>query len=292
MLYEISLPQSVKINVNSKRKIIRLHKMKGASGVKSALDFAVSFYSKNTEAIFIELSTLEDLKTIYNLRYKNIGIIYNFKEKDLAEFSSYEKIFKAYEIKVIVDDIKTDRVISVIKEITKYDVEVELSFTLFSKLSAKEWEEVAKEIILNPHIVHRVEPLFSMTYYLYQKQRAEISKATLWKVIGEEVEKNLYIDEDENITLSKRWANKGKYFASLDDKSIKIKEGEFYKKLQTYEQNLFFTNMECSMCEYYGYCKASLKFENSGYDCSGFKNALDIVSKNFDRFKVDKKEIA
>ena len=46
------------------------------------------------------------------------------------------------------------------------------------------------------------------------------------------------------------------------------------------------------MCSHYGYCKAYLKFENSSYDCSGFKNALDFVEENFDTFKTDSKELA
>ena len=52
MLYEISLPQSIKLNVKSTNKVIRLHKMKGIQGIKSAIDSIVTFYTQNSKAIY------------------------------------------------------------------------------------------------------------------------------------------------------------------------------------------------------------------------------------------------
>ena len=292
MLYEINLPQSVKMNVSSKRKVIRLHQMKDIAGIKSAIDSTVAFYGKNTEAIYVQLNALEDLKSIHNLRYKGIGIIYDLKESELAVLSTYAALFKEYNVTVVIDTLNSDKLVSAIKELTKYDVEVEISSALLLSLDAKAWDTLAKEVITNPKIVQRVEPLFSMAYYLYQKRRGQETQATLWKVTGDEVSNRLYVDDKENVTLSKRWADEKRYFGNLNDKENDIQASEFYKKLDNYEQDLFFTNMDCSMCSHYGYCKAYLKFENSSYDCSGFKNALDFVEENFDTFKTDSKELA
>jgi hypothetical protein len=284
MLYEISLPQSKKLNVNSTKKVIRLHKMNGIKGMKSAVDSIIAFYSKNSKSIYLELFELEDLQAIYNLRYKNIGSVYRYKEQDLEKLSVYKEAFRAYEVKIIIDKCDLKELITTIKTLAEYNVEIELTYDLVSKLTPEDWEVVTSEIILDSEIVQKVEPFFSMAYYQYQKTKGQKTAATLWKVFGDSVGERLYITEDGDIALSKRWSDKDRYFGYLGDKAD-IHDSPFFEELSKHEQNIFFTNMNCAMCDHFVYCKAYMKYENSEYDCEAFKKSLDEIGKNLEQYK-------
>ncbi len=286
MYKEINLPMDTKLDVSSYLKIVRVSNFKDISSFKNSIDNTIKFYGKNTKRLYFYLEDLEILKTLYNLKYKNMFMLFDVNTKNISLVKEYKEILGSFYTKALLDSIiKPSEVVDIVKFLAKYNIRSEISYDLFKKLDSKNFENITKELLLDKKYVKYVEPFFSFANYVYEKNIKKSSKHTLWEIFKDELNGFLYINKDSDVAVSKRWDKRGKYLYNLDDKEQSIKKSPLYQELKSYDENLFFENLECAMCDKYELCKAYLKFENKEYDCSGFKSMIEEIEKNFEIFK-------
>ncbi len=289
MFSEVNLPQNIKLSIDSEKKVVRLDKFSNIVSFKSKLDKTIEFYSKNTKFIYFYLSDFSILKTLYNLKYKRLNIVFNLNEKNLKLLKEYKDFLKYFRLTAILDSvIKPDEIVMIVKFLHSMGVKSEITYDLFKTISKEDLENITNEIILNKELVKSVEPLFSFTNYIYRKKSKKPIDKTLWDLFKDKIDRFSYITRDGYVTISKRWDKRSRYLFNLDEANQTQNSSELYKELDAYEQNLFFKNLECAMCESYEICGAYLKFEDSKYDCEPFKTMLDKIEKNFDVFKEEK----
>jgi len=289
MYKEIDLPINIKLDAKSNSKVIRVGSIKNIVSFKSMIDKSIKFYSRNTQVLYFYLSDFSLLKTLSNLRYKGLNIIFDVNIKNITLLKEYKNILNNFNLTAVLDSsVKPNEIVSVVKFLSSLGVKSSITFDLFKTIDAKVMQNITKEIVLNPNLVKNVEPFFSFVNYIYEKKiKKEISQ-TLWDTFKDKLEEFFYVTSDGFVTLSKRWDKRSKYFYNLQEPKEKRHSSEFYKELDSYEQNLFFKNLECAMCESFEYCGAYLKFEDGKYECSSFQAMLKEIDENFDIFKVSK----
>jgi len=289
MYKEIDLPISIKLDAKSYSKVIRVDKLTNIVSFKSMIDKSLRFYNRNTEVLYFYLKDFSLLKTMNNLRYKDLNIIFDINIKNIKLLKEYKDILKNFNLTAVLDSgVKPHEIVGVVKFLSFLGVKSVITFDLFKNIDEKEMKHIMNEVVLNPDFVKDVEPFFSFVTYIYEKKTKREIKDTLWDAFKEKPEKFFYVTSDGYVTLSKRWDKRSKYFYNLQEPKEKRHSSEFYKELDSYEQNLFFKNLECAMCESFEFCGAYLKFENGSYDCTPFQTMLKNIEENFDIFKVSK----
>ncbi len=292
MYLEINLPQSLLLDIVSDIKVIRLENSSNIVHFKSKLDNLIRFYSKNSKVLYFYLKNLELLKTINNLKYNHLNIYFSINRKNIQFIKDNGKILKNFYLKAEIDNIvKSDELVDLLKFLSFHKIKSELSYDLFKQLNSDELSKLTKEIILDKNIIKDIEPLFGFVNYIYEKNYKKEISLDLWQLFKDKRDEFIYITSDGFVTISKRWDKRGKYLYNIYD-TIRSENSQLSKELDAYEQNLFFKNLECAMCENYEFCKAYLKFENNKYDCSGFKNMLTIIKDNFIIYKEEKEKVA
>jgi len=286
MYKEINLPQNIKFNKQSFVKVVRIESFKNIKEFKNSIDKTLEFYSKNTNKVYFHLKDLNILKTLDNLMYKNLNISFDVNIKNIEFLKTHESLLKNHKLKASLDStIKTKELVNAVKFLAKKGIKSEISYDLFKKLDKDDLENITQNLILDKSFTKFSEPFFGFVNYIYEKKAKKNPSVTLWELFKDKEEEFYYINQNGDTTISKRWDKRGKYLFNIDDSIEKKKESELLKSLKSYDENLFFENLDCAMCDRYEFCKAYLKFENNSYDCSGFKSMLEIVEKDFDIFK-------
>jgi len=289
MYKEIDLPQNIKLDVPSYAKVIRVSKANNIVSFKSMMDKSIRFYSKNTKVLYFYLSDLSILKTLDNLRYRGLNIIFDVNVKNITLLKEYKDILKNFNLTAILDSsVRPQEIVSVVEFLSMLGIKSSITFDLFKTIDNKEMKNITKKIVLNPNLVKDVEPFYSFVNYIYEKKIKKDITRTLWQTFKDQLDEFSYVTNDGFVTLSKRWDKRSKYLYNLEEPKEKRHTSEFYKKIDSYEQNLFFKNLECAMCESFEYCGAYLKFEDGGFDCTSFQTMLKDIEENFDIFKVSK----
>jgi MoaA/NifB/PqqE/SkfB family radical SAM enzyme len=289
MFKEINLPINTKLDVESNSKVVRVDSLKNIVSFKSQIDKTIGFYSRNTKVLYFYLSDFSLLKTLNNLRYKNLNIIFDLNIKNITLLKEYKEFIKNFNLTAILDSgVKHQEIVSVVKFLSFLGVKSFVTYDLFKTIDEKEMKNITKEIVLNPEFVKDVEPFFSFVNYVYKKKIKKEIDESLWSSFKDKLEEFSYITSDGFVTVSKRWDKRSRYLYNLDEPKERRHESELYKELDSYEQNLFFKNLECAMCESFEYCGAYLKFEDGKYNCTPFQTMLKEIDENFDIFKVSK----
>ena len=289
MFKEINLPVELKLDVESNSKVVRVDSLKNIVSFKSQIDKTIGFYSRNTKVLYFYLSDFSLLKTLNNLRYKNLNIIFDINIKNITLLKEYKEFIRNFNLTAILDSgVKPQEIVSVVKFLSFLSVKSFITYDLFKTIDKKEMKNITKEIVLNPEFVKDVEPFFSFVNYVYKKKIKKEIDESLWSSFKDKLEEFLYITSDGFVTVSKRWDKRSRYLYNLDESKERRYESELYKELDSYEQNLFFKNLECAMCESFEYCGAYLKFEDGKYNCTPFQTLLKEIDENFDIFKVSK----
>ncbi len=287
MYKEINLPQSIKLSTQSNRKVVRVGSVENIVSFKSMIDKTIEFYAQNTHELYLYLSDFSALRELNNLRYRNLNIIFDVNEKNIKLLKEFKDFLPKFRFKAVLDTtVKPDEISSVVKFLSFLGVKSEITYDLFKTIDEKQMKQITDEIVLNTQILKDVEPFFSFTHYIYTKKMKKEIKHTLWDVFKDNIERFSYITNDGYVTISKRWDKRSRYLFNLDEGKEKEMDSELYKELNSYEQNLFFKNLECAMCGSYEFCGAYLKLEDGNYNCTPFQTMLKDIEDNFDIFQV------
>ena len=288
MYKEINLPQNIRFNKQSFVKIVRIDGFKNIKEFKNYIDKTLEFYSKNTNKIYFHLKDLNILKTLDNLMYRNLNISFDVNIKNIEFLKTHKSLLKNHSLKASLDStIKTKELVDVVKFLAKKQIKSEISYDLFKKLDEDDFKNITNKLILDKSFTKSSDPFFGFVNHIYEKKAKKNSSLTLWELFKDKEGEFYYINQNGDTTISKRWDKRGKYLFNIDDSVEQKESSELLKSLKSYDENLFFENLDCAMCDRYEFCKAYLRFENSTYDCSGFKSMLEMIEENFDIFKTN-----
>jgi len=204
MFSEINLPVELKLDVESNSKVVRVDSLKNIVSFKSQIDKTIGFYSRNTKVLYFYLSDFSLLKTLNNLRYKNLNIIFDINIKNITLLKEYKEFIRNFNLTAILDSgVKPQEIVSVVKFLSFLSVKSFITYDLFKTIDKKEMKNITKEIVLNPEFVKDVEPFFSFVNYVYKKKIKKEIDESLWSSFKDKLEEFLYITSDGFVTVSK-----------------------------------------------------------------------------------------
>jgi len=115
----------------------------------------------------------------------------------------------------------------------------------------------------------RIEPLVSMV-----KTAADREDQTLWDFAGENVHRNLFVDDAGRVSISARLADTHPYGTLREIKSGEVESSEAFRRLDGYAEGLFRDQTECSTCRAFPLCGSWLRYADPQYDCEVWQLVL------------------
>ena len=289
MLQEINFPYSIELNFKSKSKVIRISKIDDIAKLKKIIENSLNIYAKNTKSISFYFEDLSMIKKLKNINIKKLNIFFDVTVSNLFFIYKNKNLLDDFYLTALFDkDIKNSDIANLIIIFKNLNIKSFIYPSLFMKIDKNSMQELLERVILKPDIVENVEPFYTMASYIFEKKTLKKHKINLWTTFKEEFKKYLYLDH-KNISLSKEFIEKGKYFTKIENFSINnLQQNDFLKEYEDFEMELFYKHMDCATCQRYEFCKGYFRYKDEDYKCDIFINLLEQIDKNFNLYKEKK----
>ena len=276
MVELINVPYSLRWNQKSRQKVIRVPAL-DKEEFKKATRESFLFYKKNSQYLTFELDMIDNVDFLASLNFRKTALILHaFTKYDIEAIVSLQSKFKAFDkVEIILHKNVDDIVKNIEKLIFDDNIYVRFSVEFLKELSSSELKKAYEDIAFNPDVLSHVYPFVSLVRYfdLQAHSRDKVDR-TLWRFMQEEVGLFYYVTSDGKCSVSKRFADKSMYFGTIEDSIEKMKESEFYKSLDSVDEEIFFTYDKCAVCEEYKVCGALPVYDDMQFDCSAVVNLL------------------
>lgn len=142
----------------------------------------------------------------------------------------------------------------------------------------EQWPEALLREVLNyylqsPALESPIEPFFSLSAAI-ARQRA----VTLWDLAGEVPGTHYFVDGRGRVTLSRRWAERGRFFITADETADHIRDSAFAREIGDWRLNLFASQAPCAFCPHYRYCAGYwTTADNAEAACRTWRKIMDTL---------------
>lgn len=115
----------------------------------------------------------------------------------------------------------------------------------------------------------RIEPLVSMI-----NTAADREDQTLWDFAGENVRRNLFVDDAGQVSISARLADTHPYGTLSELESGDFEHTAAFQQLDGYAEGLFRNQSDCATCRAFPLCGSWLRYADPEYDCEVWQLVL------------------
>jgi uncharacterized protein len=129
----------------------------------------------------------------------------------------------------------------------------------------------------SPKLEVPVEPFFSLAAAIGRQRRT-----TLWQSFDSVPGRSYFVDQQRRVSLSRPWAERGRFFGSVDDDPASLRRSPLWTDLQALRQQIFITQSPCAFCEHYLYCAGFWRaaFE-SDVPCNTWRQVMDRMTASY-----------
>ena len=135
-------------------------------------------------------------------------------------------------------------------------------------------EKVLEFYLHNPLLKTPVEPFHSLL-----KTLSSGSGYTLWETEYENIKTNIFISDDNRVSLSKRWYGRGLIYGSAGDSWEELTASELYNNLKSFKKELFRRKSDCIYCAHMDICGGFLKAVDADWPCEAWISVFDILRR-------------
>lgn len=138
----------------------------------------------------------------------------------------------------------------------------------------------------NPLLAVPVEPFHDL---LRTASRGRGSD--LWEIERENVCSNMFLVDSGEVTLSRRWYEKGLCYGSQDDSWEDIVGSELYATLSNFKVELFRRKNECVFCRHLDLCGGFFRAVDPRWPCGAWQRIFGILREEERRAKELQKQM-
>ncbi len=107
----------------------------------------------------------------------------------------------------------------------------------------------------------------------------------LWDTEYEKIDADVYITDNNDVTLSERWARRGLVYGKLDSSWTELSSSKIYQSLVSYKKDLFKEKGDCVFCSHMDICGGFLKAADREWPCGSWIKAFDFMRREISRAK-------
>jgi hypothetical protein len=133
--------------------------------------------------------------------------------------------------------------------------------------------ELARYFLYSPTLETPIEPFATLA-----RSMAELQGLTLTWPYLEILGRCFYVDKEERVTLSPRWAEAGRFFGTTRDDLETLQASELWRELAALRMRTFSEGTPCATCAHYPWCGGFwLALESDPARCEPWKDAMDLL---------------
>lgn len=139
-------------------------------------------------------------------------------------------------------------------------------------------ERVVQYFLRSPALEVPIEPFFSLATAVTDEE----GRPTLWEVFNERIGIDYCIDSSGKVSLSGRWAKRGRHFGDRTDSPETLTNSAPYCEVDSLWVRLLAEQSECAFCAHFRYCGGFwLTPGEEDADCGAWKAAMDMLLEAF-----------
>lgn len=129
----------------------------------------------------------------------------------------------------------------------------------------------------SPTLEAPIEPFYSLASAV-----AERDPTNLWALLDELPGRNYFIDSRGRVSLSSRWAGRGRFFGTVGDDPVRFRETPLWGQVADLKYRLFVSQARCAFCEHYLYCGGFwTTAEDPGLACATWRRLMDRIGQEY-----------
>ena len=101
--------------------------------------------------------------------------------------------------------------------------------------------------------------------------------ATLWETEYENNKQDIYVCDNGRVTLSQRWETADQVYGNIDTGWSELISSPFYKKIESFKQDLFLQKSDCIFCAAFDLCGGYLRALRDDWPCAGWIEIFKIL---------------
>ena len=146
-------------------------------------------------------------------------------------------------------------------------------------------ERLADHFLHAPDLEVPVEPFATAAQAIARGRGPD-----LWLACREELGRDFFVDGEGRVSLSERWARRGRFFGTVRDDLDVLETSDLWRELAGWRQRLFAEVRPCATCAHYPACGGFWLADGSEADaCRGWQAAFDLLA---DAWRAHRDELA
>lgn len=129
---------------------------------------------------------------------------------------------------------------------------IPLNLDLFAAWDGEALGSLLEYFLTSPILRTPIEPFFSLARGL----SGGTDRRTLRQLVGEELGRDFYLDVDGRVTLSRRWAARGRFFGTTEDDLETLERSPLWRELADLRHVIFRDQTRCATCPWFLACDA------------------------------------
>ena len=155
-----------------------------------------------------------------------------------------------------------------IQFLSSLNLPIEISTDVIIYQTAESLLDLADRLLFSPFIKTTVQPIFELLQALIAGDNR--SPFSLWNACRETLGRDFFVSRNGKVSLSRRWADKNRYFGDISSTTGEMQGSPLYAKLKGIAGRVEFSSSECPGCQAENFCSGFLRALDDAYDCGPF----------------------
>jgi len=237
---------------------------------QATLDQQCQFYKERLCGIELDAEKLERIKSLANIRISTLRICVS----SLDDLHYIDRLIQDIKGKNTAVILKTGKdILRVVNYLTGFRIKILIS-PVENEIFIPVLDELIDFYMHQTTVRSPIEPFHSILQTMIN-----LTRITLWDILQEKPGFDFYITGEGKITLSKRWAENGRYFGSTNQSWDTLRTDKLFQKIQNPNKLFFAEQSECVFCPHFTQCGGYFKIFNADADCKPWKKVFATLQE-------------
>ena len=285
MVEQVSIPEGFSWNWPSRQQIIRIqdHMISGTD-----LPERLNFYLRcgqraGSSEIIFELSDPSILEIFGQFRWYRPRIRVLISDDQLGDIHRFRARFSTVCPTLVLERCENS-LPKAVQFMASLNLPIEINPCVFISQNEKSLLDVCERLLFSSFVKIPVQPFFSFLQFA-MNPGTFVPFPTLWETFKERIGRDYYITNDGKITLSKRWADKNRFFGNAFDTIEDIRSSDLFYELVSINEMNSEKSSVCRDCPIHRFCSGYLRAMNATHDCSTFLSLYEFLCSHVSSIK-------
>lgn len=268
MVELVSIPESLVYDCSYKRQIIRFSvKRSEDADLSDRIDNYLQRGSNHRYEPILEFPQISMLDSLRSGGMHRPNVRLRVSDCQLGDIHRRRSLICSIKPTLVFEENSASLPRSV-QFLSSLNLPIEISPDVIMSQNAESLLDLADRLLFSPFIKTTVQPIFELLQSLMVGDGR--SPFSFWNACGETLGRDYFVSQNGKISLSRRWAERNRYFGDISSTIGEMQASPLYKELHGITRQGEFSNPACPSCQAKDFCSGFLCALDASYDCGPF----------------------